>query len=558
MIIRYITIFVFLSLVALTPGFGMADETYAKNYGAHSSVLEIGQYSRLNSQVTVTYTGPNGGNASATLACVGGYNGYGGWAVTSAISGQCQEAYTITVCDPNCHSLNVPANIADASDVDIVPFQHCGPGFYQSPDTKKACFHNYSGGSGLSANTGDDMFRLDNSDGAFFEYEHPHYTSNYRLQWMRRDGGLDKGLMVPSGPPGNYSDFQAFSAHAPSFVEVQPACYPARIALCENSSNPPRPIPVDGICGSANGGSYATAMAIPTNAFCNPGDRTLVTQSGTTAYWQCTGRNGGRTSPQCSATTVSPDAFCGSAHLDHFAGAPSSGLCAAGTVAGGLTATADGWRWWCDAPVTSGTDSYCAAFRSNSCQNFHLNNYLVLVQDTSVSFADDFPNIKKAFFATFNNPAFSDWRVGISEFNSVDAGGWRALLNFSRVGDHRHTILNIIQNLVVSGSEDAFYGIQRAIPHYQGQLPSGKEMTILLVTDEGPSGYDAPNGSFAASKAAILNNNVHFIAMTTSGEPAITFQDMANQVGGTHKLITTDSSNMAQALLDALITVNCQ
>jgi hypothetical protein len=72
---------------------------------------------------------------------------------------------------------------------------------------------------------------------------------------------------------------------------------------------------VDGVCGSSNGGTFATA---PSTNLCNPGTPSSVSGAGSLWSWQCEGSNGGAT-VDCSANIScadrlvrikeSPDAF---------------------------------------------------------------------------------------------------------------------------------------------------------------------------------------------------------------------------------------------------------
>ncbi|MHB8090294.1 MAG: Kelch repeat-containing protein [Syntrophales bacterium] len=115
------------------------------------------------------------------------------------------------------------------------------------------------------------------------------------------------------------------------------------------------PIPIDGVCGSANGGVFTAA---PSAGLCGAGSATSVDGDGPWS-WSCTGANGGATAA-CSATLQVPpvDGVCGSANGGIFTTAPSAYLCSAGSA---TSVTGDGpWSWNCIG-ANGGATAACAA-----------------------------------------------------------------------------------------------------------------------------------------------------------------------------------------------------
>jgi alpha-tubulin suppressor-like RCC1 family protein len=120
--------------------------------------------------------------------------------------------------------------------------------------------------------------------------------------------------------------------------------------------------PVDGACGTANGGSFPTA---PTTNLCSKGTATPVppTLSGSQWTWSCNGSNGGAT-VNCSALAPVVNGACGTANGGTFATAPATNLCSAGTPTpvgsnGGL------WTWSCTGLNGGSNDDTCAALISS-------------------------------------------------------------------------------------------------------------------------------------------------------------------------------------------------
>jgi hypothetical protein len=112
-----------------------------------------------------------------------------------------------------------------------------------------------------------------------------------------------------------------------------------------------------GACGSANGQPLGSAPSGA--ALCSVGTSSAVTGSGPWS-WTCAGLNGGATA-SCSATlTTSPvNGACGTANGGKFGNAPSGGaLCSVGTAS---AVTGSGpWSWNCSG-LNGGTTASCSA-----------------------------------------------------------------------------------------------------------------------------------------------------------------------------------------------------
>lgn len=129
------------------------------------------------------------------------------------------------------------------------------------------------------------------------------------------------------------------------------------------------PPPVNGACGTANGGSF---VKVPTTNLCSSGTATAVSGNGPWT-WSCKGLNGGTTA-YCSAkirTTIglpwlqlllnSPiNGTCGPAHGTFYQSEPTTGLCYSGTASDLTLYYQSVWIWTCFGS-DGGTDASCFA-----------------------------------------------------------------------------------------------------------------------------------------------------------------------------------------------------
>jgi hypothetical protein len=166
-----------------------------------------------------------------------------------------------------------------------------------TPAEKQYCVFNYEGYSGITGNTGDDMFSIDPQAGAFFVYKHESSTAKYI---SRSGGGRSQKIMMPSGPGGTFADYKRFINNPPAFVNVENACPPVEVNLCNSlgGSMPPPPA-VDAQCGLADSRWWETAdnpgenpdrykeyADIPVDDRCAFGDAFFVSD-GDTITWDC-------------------------------------------------------------------------------------------------------------------------------------------------------------------------------------------------------------------------------------------------------------------------------
>lgn len=129
-------------------------------------------------------------------------------------------------------------------------------------------------------------------------------------------------------------------------------------ACCSANKEVP-PTPINGICGSANGGTFTTA---PTTNLCSVGTPGTTTADSLHYYWPCPGTNGGVTAYCTANKTVPPpvvNGTCGSANGQTFNSTPSANLCATGT-AGTITADCSHYYWPCNGQ-NGGVNVSCSA-----------------------------------------------------------------------------------------------------------------------------------------------------------------------------------------------------
>jgi hypothetical protein len=114
---------------------------------------------------------------------------------------------------------------------------------------------------------------------------------------------------------------------------------------------------VNASCGSAETDSSCTA---PTTNLCSSGTASSVTTNATTFTWTCTGSCGG-TNDSCTKTRSIIDGECGSADGGNFASTPTSGLCSVGTTST-VKVNPITYTWTCDRKCNGSIDS-CLATR---------------------------------------------------------------------------------------------------------------------------------------------------------------------------------------------------
>ena len=112
----------------------------------------------------------------------------------------------------------------------------------------------------------------------------------------------------------------------------------------------------NGMCGTANGGTFST---VPTSGLCSIGNPSSVYGYGPWK-WTCSGVNGG-SSASCSANkTASPvNASCGLANGGSYVNAPTSGLCSVGSASNPFD-NGSSWVWTCSG-FGGGSPASCSA-----------------------------------------------------------------------------------------------------------------------------------------------------------------------------------------------------
>jgi len=126
--------------------------------------------------------------------------------------------------------------------------------------------------------------------------------------------------------------------------------------------------PANGVCGSSNGQSLSVA---PITGLCNVGSSSVL--SGSNPWtWTCSGSNGGTRSGTCSTKAIPVNGVCGSANGkvynvdcgDFFCSPSGAELCSVGTNS---ILNGDGWidpfTWTCNGS-NGGTNVNCATILS--------------------------------------------------------------------------------------------------------------------------------------------------------------------------------------------------
>ena len=355
------------------------------------SPFTIDEYSRTGSTISLTFTGPDGGAATAEMRCGSPAGQWGALTVNGVCYNKdfCYHVPTASVANIIATSLagktiisqdivggtqgkvtnlcyNV-SHIAQTSDVNTSAFSHCSGSAIKKmqaldgTDVKKHCIWNYDGPNdkivGVSNDPAenDDMFRIRPSASSYLEYvDRSASLTTDRLRWVERGSGGD-AMMLPSGPhsgASKYKDFDIFMQKAPGNVSIEDACYASNISLCAGVVVPPGEPPVPGLCGSADGQSYMALGDIPSSGRCYIGNPTAIVESGNSFTWSCSGIPASEPTASCSANkTVPVNGNCGA----------TAGTCAAGTVFGDNNdATCGSTRLWNCAGEFGGSSASCS------------------------------------------------------------------------------------------------------------------------------------------------------------------------------------------------------
>lgn len=544
-------------LLTLTGSAAWAAEDADHNYGTLNSPAHIDEYSRIGSSFVVkknisstadialcsepgvecrTFTP---GQASATIKCNGADDtaqDNGGWDANN-ISGQCWGK--LTVCygsgTPAEKCVDINGDPATKDNVSYTVESSCQDGAYGTPEKKQYCAHNYTGQAGVTGDTGDDMFKISQNAGAFFEYPRVGGLSDTdRLRWISRSGSETRGLMMPSGPAGSFEDYRSFIHNAPSSdVTVERACYKVSAHLCDGTG--PTYPEIAGACGSAQGGAYKTMQEIAASGFCYIGTASNIQENDTEITWKCSGYGNNDNATSCRA-------------LKNDGG---------------------------DLPP-------------DVCSNFFVNQNVVFVQDLSASYHDDLPNLRTQMDALFEKSFFQNWRVGLTTFTITQKLGYTKVMDFKKVSEEKATLLNAINGYKQStNSEDPYMALYRATVDFLAQKPEGESFTLVLITDEPDLGFleslaepVAPETLKAigatglldgfmvstyrdAAVYLILKNNLKLLVMGSETGYSNLVQnfyrkDLLSKVPGSgYVQLKSDSSDFSNALIKGLTEVSC-
>gem|GEM_PF-1273507 len=357
---------------------------------------------------------------SVKYRCMGYSSSYpnGGWILDEATADQCWSALEVCfypgtinyTCLPV--SLTSPRHISDAGNQVLAHDSSCIEGPTSGDPNKSYCSINYNGNNqvangtrGISGDTDDDMFKMPkatDNPGGYFVYKRPGDPDSELIYFKRNIGGGQPGksLMVPSGPfppdPNAFKDYKNFIENSPGFLDVEKACYPVNIQLCQGEI--PDPPVVNGLCGDATDANayYLTAppTASPPNPteLCQRGVPTAVGGSGPW-NWVCEGLDGQDNSG--TLVTATDDACtaklriiasCGSADGQDYASAPTTNLCSSGTP--GVVFGPNAWNWSCYGTPSSdpANNVSCSANRiiDGVCGAAHTNSYATATEVNNV------------------------------------------------------------------------------------------------------------------------------------------------------------------------------
>jgi hypothetical protein len=200
------------------------------------------------------------------------------------------------------------------------------------------------------------------------------------------------------------------------------------------------PTPVNGACGSANGG---TVSAKPTANLCIAGTASAVGGSGPWS-WSCSGSNGG-SAATCSATVASAppvNGGCGSSNGASLSSAPTANLCTAGTAS--AVSGAGPWSWSCGGSNGGSTATCQASLQSASSGSAGL---------TGGSGADPTSGVLPSY-----DDAYANWKnAGLQSVGGIPT---------------RTTVCATVNPL--GGGQDDFANIQNAI----NKCPAGQVVQL--------------------------------------------------------------------------------
>jgi len=279
--------------------------------------------------------------------------------------------------DHGCRIITVSTDIRLTTDNSrLRQFNCAGIENVRDPNGKNYCVFDYINPNDPSVHgdTGDDMFAIKPTAGAFFVNKNVSTDAIY----IGRNSTSNMDMMMPSGPPGTYTDYLQFIQNPPEDVTVSGAddnfsleagCPPFEINLCGSLfSSLPTPPRVDATCGLAHGSvGYIGMREIPRDALCAFGDYVNVADTSNELRWLCITppELGGGADAQCSAGRAT-DGECGGAATGSYtdlAEIVQADFCARGTIVANKAQTHNKITWDCEG-LNNGLDKACSVLKS--------------------------------------------------------------------------------------------------------------------------------------------------------------------------------------------------
>lgn len=326
-----------LILLIMTSVSAQAETVFHRAAQTGVSEVIINDYARVNSTIVLDHQDPaNKTSARATLVC--GADGSNRWSVKD-FNGTCPTSAEVCAEIPTSYfmtlyaeyfskldltrtegSLGTPTMTvcmnasgsagASGANVDIEEFTKCAPNAMLAPQSKGLCVWDKNSPAQITADTGDDMFKMlpvsGAGNGAFIEYpvlgdlDHP-----LRLRWIERGAGgkADKAIMIPSGPPDSYKDYELFMNNPPMDVaRTEPACYPVKASICAGAQGPVDDVfPLPGLCGKAKNKTYLSIEEVSAAGLCDMGNASSVQIVDDKFVWSCAATVEDLSGASCSA-----------------------------------------------------------------------------------------------------------------------------------------------------------------------------------------------------------------------------------------------------------------
>ena len=494
----------------------------------------------------------------------------------------------------------VGAKMLTRDEISIEPKSQCTHSSDYAPDgfdgTKKT-FCSY--GNGIDGNTGDDMFKLSPTVRSYFEYDklgtsdlnnvgNSSHDEYYRLRFLNRSAAGSKDMMMPSGPPSIYSDYTNFLKKSP--IEVKDACYKANIEVCENVTIE-ADYKIDGVCGEAANYTYTSIDEIQERYQCAYGvpGRIETNTSEKRFEWTCKGVGYDAASSQLATDAtcfadIDSGAQCGAAHLEQFrnrgeltgSDSPYSGKLCTGTSSPGSVTGSGPWFWTCDANVGE-TKAYCTGLvQGQNCDRLFSTDKMIVVQDTSGSFDDDIGNTRTGLSYLFNNSLFEGWDVALTSYS--DFGRPYAYRIDKRFTDLDTDLAGFTSTYGAlsprgggDGPESQVYAMIKSIDDFAAQTNKDDGFIMIMITDHTShtGGRGGRYETFATLADKMKEHNVRVIGLTTSNvRIGLTTIDLGSwytqrftNAGVADRFsqqdITSNSSDLASALLEGLIDLGC-